>query len=74
MVIVLNSLEKLINSFRLRQIKNWKDSELWKNNEVCPWCGDKANPDIFSCETGCDYCSIECARKHVKSLTLIGGW
>lgn len=55
-----------------------KNPELWKNNTQCPVCGKPANPNIFSCETGYDYCSDECAKQHsdecakqhVEALTL----
>ena len=51
-----------------------KDPKLWKNNETCPVCGFPADPRIFSCETGYDYCSDECAKQHVKALEPEGGW
>ena len=43
-----------------------KDTKLWKNNKYCPMCGDEADPQIYSCETGFDYCSMKCAEQHVK--------
>lgn len=48
--------------------------ELWKNNEICPQCGGKANPDIKANETGCNYCSVECAGKHVRANEPNGGY
>ena len=51
-----------------------KNPELWKNNKQCPVCGSSANPKIFSCETGYDYCSDDCAKQHVKALTPPQGW
>ena len=36
-------------------------SDLWKRNAICPQCGEKTDPSIFSCETGYNYCSDECS-------------
>jgi len=51
-----------------------KNPKLWKNNEICPVCGGKANPRIYAAETGYDYCSDECARLDVKNREPEGGW
>jgi len=44
-----------------------KDPRLWVNNRQCPVCGKLANPSIYACETGMDYCSDEHARIHVNT-------
>jgi len=55
-------------------IVKMKNPKLWKNNEICPVCGGKANPRIYAAETGYDYCSDECARLDVKNREPEGGW
>lgn len=47
---------------------------LWENNDKCPVCGDKVNPEIKACETGYHYCSNECANKHVNENVPEGGY
>jgi len=51
-----------------------KRPDLWKKNKVCPNCGAPTNPEIYACETGCDYCSSDCAEEHVKSLERFKRW
>ena len=41
---------------------------LWLDNLYCPLCGKKVDPHIRSRETGLNYCSHECAKKHLRLL------
>lgn len=69
------SLDKIIKALKnVNKMMEEKKNALWKNNEQCPECGQKANQEIRACETGYSYCSEECATKHVNDNAPEGGY